>query len=89
MYPTFAGMFGGRMIDISGPCFADSINNIRCRFGNTPSPPVTVNTTRLRCVVPHLTVRGIVKLSVSVDGGRSYPYETPFTIGNVSLIDPS
>ena len=29
VYPNYAGMFGGKVIDISGPCFPTSP---RCRF---------------------------------------------------------
>ncbi|KAL4230851.1 hypothetical protein ACF0H5_011225 [Mactra antiquata] len=88
--PNYAGMFGGRMIDISGPCFR-SDQQIMCKFGDenkmqgeSQSPPVDpaiyVSETRVRCVVPKLLFRDIVPLSISTDGGRTYQYSTSFTV---------
>ena len=86
VYPTFAGMLGGKMIDVSGPCF-NPRTFVQCRFGedtNAVTDGIYVSKTRIRCMVPRLTVRGRVKLSLST-GGSSYSYSAPFTIGNISV----
>ncbi|XP_060564063.1 sushi domain-containing protein 2-like isoform X2 [Ruditapes philippinarum] len=84
--PNYAGMFGGKMIDLSGPCFTPN-QNIFCRFedpnhATTPSEERAsyISRTRVRCVVPRLLVRDRVILSLSTDNGRTYPYSTTFTI---------
>ena len=85
VYPTFAGMFGGRMIDVSGPCFKQR-SGIRCRFGedsNAVVDAIYVSLTRVRCMVPRLTVRGRITLSLSIGGGSNFPYTAPFTVGGL------
>ncbi|XP_045204399.2 sushi domain-containing protein 2-like [Mercenaria mercenaria] len=84
--PNYASMFGGKLIDISGPCFIRS-QNIYCRFQDpntmTYSPEgkaIYVSQTRVRCVVPQLLVRDRVILQLSTDDGHTYPYTTNFTI---------
>ncbi|XP_053399387.1 sushi domain-containing protein 2-like isoform X2 [Mercenaria mercenaria] len=84
--PNYAGMFGGKMIEISGPCFTDR-QQIFCRFEDqnhvTSASEVLasyVSRTHVRCVVPRLLVRDRVILSLSTDNGRTYPYSTTFTI---------
>ena len=44
---------------------------------------VSVTQAKMRCVVPRMTVRGKVQLSVSVNNGNNYAYQTPFTIGSI------
>lgn len=95
--PKHAGMFGGKMIDISGPCFTNS-NKILCRFGDQSfahqeslvTKAIFVNQLHVRCIVPRLLIRDSVKLSLSLDNGLSYPYYTYLTIvfpGRMSSLD--
>ena len=81
VYPTYAGMFGGTIIDISGPCFTNNRNDIKCRFGQKSVSPISISATKARCVVPPLSERGRITLSLSVNGGRNFPFESPFTVG--------
>ena len=82
-------MFGGEIIDVSGPCIrTNNLNDIKCQFGQKSSnSPIRISTTKVRCVVPHLSERGRIKLSLSVDRGRSYPFETHFTIGKIAKVN--
>lgn len=84
--PNYAGMFGGKMIDISGPCFTRN-QQILCKFEDpnhaTQASEVKatyVSQTRVRCMVPRLLVRDRVILSLSTNNGNTYLYSTEFTI---------
>ncbi|XP_060564061.1 sushi domain-containing protein 2-like [Ruditapes philippinarum] len=84
--PNHADMYGGRIVDLSGPCFATD-KQAYCQFKNpndgvvlANQKAVDISRTRVRCVVPRLLVRDRVILSVSTDNGKTYPYSTNFTI---------
>ncbi|XP_060604750.1 sushi domain-containing protein 2-like [Ruditapes philippinarum] len=84
--PNHADMYGGRLVDLSGPCFATD-KPAYCQFKNphdgvvlANQEAVDISRTRVLCVVPRLLVRDRVILSVSTDNGKTYPYSTNFTI---------
>ncbi|XP_052283682.1 sushi domain-containing protein 2-like isoform X2 [Dreissena polymorpha] len=68
-YPTYAGMFGGRMIDVSGPCF-NRTETYTCRFGEGPdeSKAIYLSPNRVRCMVPRLLFRDNTTLSLQANG---------------------
>ncbi|XP_052245038.1 sushi domain-containing protein 2-like isoform X2 [Dreissena polymorpha] len=72
IYPTFAGMFGGKMIDVSGPCFEKN-QPYRCRFGQgtDESNATYISPIRVRCMVPRLMVRDNITVSL-IGNGKTY-----------------
>ncbi|XP_060604753.1 sushi domain-containing protein 2-like isoform X2 [Ruditapes philippinarum] len=94
--PNYADMYGGRIVDLSGPCFA-TVKSAYCQFKNPHDGVVLANQkavgdisrTNVRCMVPRLLVRDRVILSVSTDNKTTYPYSTNFTIVFPRRIPPS
>ncbi|XP_067663868.1 uncharacterized protein [Haliotis asinina] len=76
IFPKYAGMFGGELLDISGPCLDDVNVSVMCRFGSGESSVTSegfrFNSMRLKCPLPRLTMRGPVPVAVSVDGGSTF-----------------
>ncbi|XP_052242291.1 LOW QUALITY PROTEIN: sushi domain-containing protein 2-like [Dreissena polymorpha] len=72
IYPTFPGMFGGKMIDVSGPCFEKN-QHYRCRFGQgtDESNATYISPNRVRCIVPRLMVRDNITVSL-IANGKTY-----------------
>ncbi|XP_046579037.1 uncharacterized protein LOC124286646 [Haliotis rubra] len=92
--PKVAGMFGGELLDISGPCLNQSVN-VMCRFGSgetsVTSEGFRFNSMRLRCPVPRLAGTGFVPVSVSIDGGNNYTGSADIYIvvlGKLELVAP-
>ncbi|XP_063413939.1 sushi domain-containing protein 2-like [Mytilus trossulus] len=84
IYPTFAGMLGGKMLDVSGPCmqFNDLTTHVKCRFGGD-NGLVTygykINSMKARCSVPRMSVRGWVSVEMSINN-RQYSHKTQILI---------
>ncbi|KAK3099236.1 hypothetical protein FSP39_001361 [Pinctada imbricata] len=90
--PSVAGMLGGEMLNVSGPCFRPN-DRIFCKFGADEALAVTSigfvrSTTRSSCYVPKLLQRGRVKISLSIDHGESYYYSTYIYILHPLAITP-
>lgn len=85
--PTVIDMFGGNILDVSGPCFSEN-EVIALLFGD-PSKPIAIgecfrfSEIKAKCEVPPLTGRGRVQVGVSLDGGVSITYRTSVTVGKV------
>ncbi|CAC5407677.1 unnamed protein product [Mytilus coruscus] len=84
IYPTFAGMLGGRMLDISGPCMQlnELSTHVKCRFGednNLVTYGYKINSMKARCSVPRMSVRGWVSVEMSVNN-RQYSHKTKILI---------
>lgn len=83
-YPKTAGMFGGRMIEVSAPCLQQNMT-LQCVFqskGDTQSrsTALIINHMKARCVVPRLLFRGDIHLRFSTDDGETFAAETSFHI---------
>ncbi|XP_052792972.1 sushi domain-containing protein 2-like [Mya arenaria] len=80
IYPQFGGMFGGKMIDVSGPCFQAN-QRYRCYFGEIVddiySDATYVSQTKVRCPIPKLYQRGRITLTLQTS---SRSYNTTITI---------
>ena len=83
--PVAGGMLGGYDVNISAPCF--STNLIQCKFGDDVSEGVfdPDNIMKARCPAPRMASVGKVKVSVSTDGGKSYPFTNQFNVGEWKL----
>ncbi|XP_013418585.1 sushi domain-containing protein 2-like [Lingula anatina] len=77
--PSFGDMFGGNVVEFTGPCFSPS-DHITCTFNDVEVSATYINRLRAQCVVPNLTVRGQVQLTVSLNSGHKY--STTYTIAN-------
>ncbi|XP_022320895.2 sushi domain-containing protein 2-like isoform X1 [Crassostrea virginica] len=79
--PEFAGMLGGEMLEVSGPCLTPQ-DRIFLRFGtgSTYSQCVMINTMKARCPVPMLLERGEVEVSLSYDEQANFYYDTTMLI---------
>ena len=81
-YPSSDGMFGGREIKISGPCFTRS-DAIKCRFGNIVTDGVSLNgIMHATCASPFQRAVGPMTIGVSTDGGTKYFFNGQFDTGN-------
>ncbi|KAJ8297967.1 hypothetical protein KUTeg_024498 [Tegillarca granosa] len=91
MFPILAGMYGGEMLQVSGKCLQPQ-DAIICKFGSGPTSPTSpgyyVNSMQARCAVPRLIERGLVMLSLSVDGGNSYTASSYINIIHPSRMNP-
>lgn len=90
VFPKSAGMFGGRMLEISAPCLQQNMT-LQCRFrskGNSEvsSPAAMINQIKARCVVPRLLFRGNITLEFSTDSGKTIAAKTSFHIVIPSLM---
>ncbi len=81
--PRFASFLGGKEVTISGPCFDDNDMNeqVICDFGGTRVPGTVENQRLAKCVAPFSGSLGKVDLTVSLDGGTTFPYSGKFTYG--------
>lgn len=85
--PTVIDMFGGNILEVSGPCFLEN-EVIALLFGD-PSKPIAIgeclrfSEIKAKCEVPPLTARGRVQVWVSLDGGVSISFKTSVTVGKV------
>jgi hypothetical protein len=78
--PLFGPMFGGNIVNVSGPCFLNSAN-IKCRFGSVVSTAYNWgDMMQVMCVQPMLYEVGPITLSVSTDGGANYYFSTTYTV---------
>ncbi|KAL5012737.1 hypothetical protein ScPMuIL_011288 [Solemya velum] len=77
-FPGYGGMFGGDMIDVTGPCITGS-RALRCRFGSVEVDGIVNGSVRARCPVPKLTERGRIPLSVAING-RDFNYHGTFHV---------
>lgn len=83
--PDFAGLLGGQMVDVTGPCFSSGSYSLS--FGNsqrTSSPECVteeggVDKMKRRCEIPILTERGQVPVFMKALDGKMY--NTTITIG--------
>ncbi|KAJ8311226.1 hypothetical protein KUTeg_011222 [Tegillarca granosa] len=84
IYPNYAGMLGGSMIEFSGLCLRPT-DHIMCKFGSGSMAQTSVghyiNKMKGRCAVPTLSEIGLIQMSVSIDGGNRYDRSTSITIG--------
>ena len=84
--PYSDGMFGGKEVNVSGPCFMNP-NLIKCRFGSsTTNGWVSQNAMRASCHVPAQGEIGHVTLSVSIDGGSNWHFKTDFLSGKAANV---
>lgn len=85
--PTVIDMFGGNILEVSGPCFLEN-EVIALLFGD-PSKPIAIgecfrfSEIKAKCEVPPLTARGRVQVWVSLNGGVSISFKTSVTVGKV------
>lgn len=83
IYPNYAGMLGGSMIEFSGLCLRPT-DHIMCKFGSGSMAQTSVghyiNKMKGRCAVPTLSEIGLIQMSVSIDGGNRYDRSTSITI---------
>jgi hypothetical protein len=83
-------MFGGKMLDISGPCMlANTQPIVKCRFGsddNLVTYGYKVNAMKVRCSVPWMSIRGWVKVELSLDN-QPFLYSTNILIGKYNLLE--
>lgn len=86
MTPGFAGMLGGEMLEVSGPCL-EPRDRIFLRFGTESaySQCIMVNSMKARCPVPMLLERGEVKVSMSFDEKANFHYDANMLIGTLKL----
>ncbi|XP_071124554.1 sushi domain-containing protein 2-like isoform X2 [Mytilus edulis] len=93
IYPAYAGMLGGKMLDISGPCIQRdaSPTQVKCRFGGREDLVTygyKVNLMKARCSVPRMSIRGWITVEVSIDQ-RPYSHSTKILIVNPGKISGS
>lgn len=87
--PTVIDMFGGNILEVSGPCFLEN-EVIALLFGD-PSKPIAIgecfrfSEIKAKCEVPPLTARGRVQVWVSLDGGVSISFKTSVTVVHPTL----
>ena len=68
-------------MSVSGPCFTNPANT-KCRFGNVLVDAISKNNILYTtCIQPRLNITGVIKLSVSTNGGAGYYYEIDYTVG--------
>ncbi|XP_063413894.1 sushi domain-containing protein 2-like [Mytilus trossulus] len=84
IYPTYAGMLGGKMLDISGPCMPNNPRQtqVKCRFGGKDdfiTYGYKVNFMKARCAVPRMSIRGWITVEMSINN-RSYSHSTKILI---------
>lgn len=77
-------MIGGSMIEFSGLCLKPT-DQIMCRFGSGDMTQTSYGSVltgmKGRCVVPTLSERGIIEMSVSTNVGSTYSKSSTITIG--------
>ncbi|XP_076117100.1 sushi domain-containing protein 2-like isoform X2 [Mytilus galloprovincialis] len=84
IHPAFAGMLGGKMLDISGPCMPPSslLTQVKCRFGGKDdfiTYGYKVNSMKARCSVPRMSIRGWITVEMSINN-RPYSHSTKILI---------
>lgn len=86
MTPGFAGMLGGEMLEVSGPCL-EPRDRIFLRFGTESaySQCIMVNSMKARCPVPMLLERGEVKVAMSFDEKANFHYDANMLIGTLKF----
>ena len=76
-------MMGGSEIMVSGPCFPDVTDRLKCRFADVVTDGVALdNVMKAACVQPITKALGHVPLGVSIDGGNNYFFEKDYLLGN-------
>ena len=80
--PRYSGMLGGKKTFISGPCF-DNTNVIQCKFGDAVVEGRIIDFRTAECVTPMMGTTGTFPLTLSLDGGQSFPYEGKYFFGKV------
>ena len=90
IWPRYANMLGGQEVNITGPCF-DNNFWFHCKWGDNLDAPITIgevevfnntpNMVHARCVQPMIYYTGILNLSISLDGGKTYDWKAEYTIG--------
>ncbi len=79
--PGYGGMFGGKEVNVSAPCFING-DAIKCRFGEVITDGwIKENIMRATCHIPAQPVVGHIPLSLSIDGGVNFPFTTDYIIG--------
>nr|XP_022326514.1 sushi domain-containing protein 2-like [Crassostrea virginica] len=81
-------MFGGNILEVSGPCFYES-DTIELLFGNIfltygKGECYRISDIKAKCEVPPLTARGRIAITVSLNGGISTSY-----IGSITVVHPT
>ncbi|XP_052089797.1 sushi domain-containing protein 2-like [Mytilus californianus] len=84
IYPTYAGMLGGKMLDISGPCMHSNarLTQVKCRFGGKDDLVTygyKVNFMKARCSVPRMPIRGWITVEMSINN-ITYSHSTKILI---------
>ncbi|XP_056013014.1 sushi domain-containing protein 2-like isoform X2 [Ostrea edulis] len=79
--PGFAGMLGGEMLEVSGPCLMPR-DQLYLRAGTQRSYSACsmINSMKARCPVPMLLERGEVNIALSLDEKIHFYYDTTITI---------
>ena len=85
--PSVIDMFGGNILEVSGPCFYES-DTIELLFGNISltygkGECYRISDIKAKCEVPPLTARGRIAITVSLNGGISTSYIGSITVGKV------
>jgi hypothetical protein len=83
-------MFGGNILEISGPCFFEN-DTIKLVLGDLSHPYsigecYRVSKIKAKCEIPPLTARGRILVGVSLSGGASVSYTTRITVGKSTCI---
>jgi sushi domain-containing protein 2 len=93
IWPRYANMLGGQEVNITGPCY-DENPFFLCKWGDSFDAPITIGETPIpmpenvssvilgRCVQPVMYYNGILNLSLSLDGGKTFDWKAEYTIGN-------
>ncbi|XP_064609396.1 sushi domain-containing protein 2-like [Liolophura sinensis] len=77
--PKFAGMYGGEIIEVSGPCL-NQYAEIQCKFGDSIVKGRRINDHKAECTVPILKERGKISLILSASSSPHFNFVTDFTI---------
>ena len=81
MSPLSVMMLGGDKIFIAGPCYEPS-DLIVCEFsGGKLVNGSYINSIQSSCTVPMLDVTGRLKITMSVNGGKSFDFKGILTSG--------
>lgn len=74
-------MLGGENVYIAGPCF-HRLNKIVCSFGGKNKVSGSyMDEVKAKCVAPMVSETGRVQLKVSLDGGKTFPFQGFFYYG--------
>ncbi|XP_070554196.1 uncharacterized protein [Ptychodera flava] len=87
IYPFVGTMLGGQEVRVAGPCYSAE-SDVKCRFSNQDVEGTLVNPLTAKCITPVFYTVGRIPLLVSIDGGKTFPHQTTYTVLSVEETAP-